>query len=336
MANVSDIRPITTLLVANRGEIARRVMRTARDMGIATVAIYADGDAQAPFVAEADMAIALNGRTSAETYLDVDKVLDACRRSGADAVHPGYGFLSENAGFAKAIIDAGIAWLGPAPEVIASMGDKLSAKKLMQDAGVPTLPAIEITAELNLSEAASEIGYPVLVKASAGGGGRGMRVVESEAELQAAVESAAREAGSKLRELNNRPKMSAERKQERRAELSAIVRRPVDIELAALGEDATYERVAKEAVVAKSAAVKAHERYRRLVANDAELKSAADAVSKAREEVAAAEKKLQASNRDLQAAIRAEAQKKREAANKKKNQQNNRNKKGKKKGTNKK
>ena len=196
MANVSDIRPITTLLVANRGEIARRVMRTARDMGIATVAIYADGDAQAPFVAEADMAIALNGRTSAETYLDVDKVLDACRRSGADAVHPGYGFLSENAGFAKAIIDAGIAWLGPAPEVIASMGDKLSAKKLMQEAGVPTLPAIEITAELNLSEAASEIGYPVLVKASAGGGGRGMRVVESEADLQAAVESAAREAGS--------------------------------------------------------------------------------------------------------------------------------------------
>ena len=160
------------------------------------------------------------------------------------------------------------------------------------------------------------------------------RIKERTDYIEATV--AAREAGSKLRELNNRPKMSAERKQERRAELSAIVRRPVDIELAALGEDATYERVAKEAVVAKSAAVKAHERYRRLVANDAELKSAADAVSKAREEVAAAEKKLQASNRDLQAAIRAEAQKKREAANKKKNQQNNRNKKGKKKGTNKK
>ena len=129
MENV-NIRPITTLLVANRGEIARRIMRTARDMGVSTVAVYADGDALSPFVTEADTAIALNGRTSAETYLDIDKILDACLRSGADAVHPGYGFLSENAEFARAIIDAGYAWLGPKPEVIASMGDKLAAKKL--------------------------------------------------------------------------------------------------------------------------------------------------------------------------------------------------------------
>ncbi len=195
-ANVNNLKPITTLLVANRGEIARRIMRTAKEMGISTVAIYADGDAQAPFVTEADSAIALGGRTSAETYLDVSKVLDACKRSGADAVHPGYGFLSENAGFARAISDAGVSWIGPTPEVIAAMGDKLSAKKLMEAADVPTLPAIEITPDTDLVRAAVEIGYPVLVKASAGGGGRGMRVVEKETDLQGSVDSAKREAGS--------------------------------------------------------------------------------------------------------------------------------------------
>jgi propionyl-CoA carboxylase alpha chain len=195
-ANVNNIKPIRTLLVANRGEIARRIMRTAREMGISTVAIYAYGDAEAPFVTEADSAIALGGRTSAETYLDVSKVLDACKRSGADAVHPGYGFLSENAGFASAISDAGISWIGPTPEVIAAMGDKLSAKKLMEAADVPTLPAIEITPDTDLARAANEIGYPVLVKASAGGGGRGMRVVEKERDLQGSVDSAKREAGS--------------------------------------------------------------------------------------------------------------------------------------------
>jgi len=195
-ANVNDLKPITTLLVANRGEIARRIMRTAKEMGISTVAIYADGDAEAPFVTEADSAIALGGRTSAETYLDVSKVLDACKRAGADAVHPGYGFLSENADFARAINDAGVSWIGPTPEVIAAMGDKLSAKKLMEAADVPTLPAIEITPDTDLVRAANEIGYPVLVKASAGGGGRGMRVVEKETDLQGSVDSAKREAGS--------------------------------------------------------------------------------------------------------------------------------------------
>ena len=194
MANV--ITPITRLLIANRGEIARRIIRTAHDMGISTVAIYADGDAQAPFVTEADSAVALDGRTTAETYLDVDKVLAACKRSGADAIHPGYGFLSENEGFAQAVIDAGIKWLGPTPEVIGLMGDKLSAKRLMDEAGVPILPGIEISADTDITAAAKEIGYPVLVKASAGGGGRGMRVVEQEADLQAAVEGAKREAGS--------------------------------------------------------------------------------------------------------------------------------------------
>ena len=194
MAHV--ITPITRLLIANRGEIARRIIRTAHDMGISTVAIYADGDAQAPFVTEADSAVALDGRTTAETYLDVDKVLAACERSGADAIHPGYGFLSENEGFAQAVIDAGIRWLGPTPEVIGLMGDKLSAKRLMDEAGVPILPGIEISADTDITAAAKKIGYPVLVKASAGGGGRGMRVVEQEADLQAAVEGAKREAGS--------------------------------------------------------------------------------------------------------------------------------------------
>ena len=191
---MADVTPIKKLLVANRGEIARRIMRTAHDMGISTVAIFAEGDARAPFVNEADTAIFLEGRTSTETYLDVEKVINACKRSGADAVHPGYGFLSENEGFAQAIIDAGIKWIGPSPEVIGLMGDKLSAKNLMTEAGVPTLPAIEINDKLDVLKAADEIGYPVLVKASAGGGGRGMRIVETKEDLEAAVEGAKREA----------------------------------------------------------------------------------------------------------------------------------------------
>ena len=191
---MADVTPIKKLLVANRGELARRIMRTAHDMGISTVAIFAEGDARAPFVNEADTAIFLEGRTSTETYLDVEKVINACKRRGADAVNPGYGFLSENEGFAQAIIDAGIKWIGPSPEVIGLMGDKLSAKNLMTEAGVPTLPAIEITDKLDVLKAADEIGYPVLVKASAGGGGRGMRIVETKEDLEAAVEGAKREA----------------------------------------------------------------------------------------------------------------------------------------------
>ena len=187
---------ITRLLVANRGEIARRIFRSARDMGIATVAVYADGDADAPFVAEADEAIALQGRSSAETYLDVEKVLAAAARTGADAVHPGYGFLSENASFARAVTEAGLIWVGPSPEAIAAMGDKLSAKRLMREASVPTLEAVELGDGADLAAAAAEVGFPALVKAAAGGGGRGMRVVESEADLMAAVEGARREAAA--------------------------------------------------------------------------------------------------------------------------------------------
>ncbi len=187
---------ITRLLVGNRGEIARRIFRSARDMGIATVAVYADGDADAPFVAEADVGVALDGRSSAETYLDAEKVLAAAARTGADAVHPGYGFLSENADFARAVVDAGLVWVGPSPEAIAAMGDKLSAKRLMREAKVPTLQAVELDEGADLAAAAAEVGFPALVKAAAGGGGRGMRVVESEEELEAAVEGAHREAAA--------------------------------------------------------------------------------------------------------------------------------------------
>ena len=198
MADVKKVeqKVITRILIANRGEIARRIMRTAREMGISTVAIYAESDAMAPFVTEADIAIPLVGRTSAETYLDVEQILSACRTSGADAVHPGYGFLSENAGFAQALEATGVTWIGPSPDAIEQMGDKLSAKQLMQEAGVPTLPGKELKPDEDHASAAAEIGYPVLVKASAGGGGRGMRIVEKEAELGEAISSARREAAA--------------------------------------------------------------------------------------------------------------------------------------------
>jgi propionyl-CoA carboxylase alpha chain len=179
---------IRSILVANRGEIARRVFRTAREMGIATVAVYSDADADAPFVREADAAVRLPGSTPGETYLRGDLVIAAALAAGADAVHPGYGFLSENAGFARQVIDAGLTWIGPPPDAIESMGSKLGAKRMMRDAGVPTLPWSETV------EGAAEVGFPLLVKASAGGGGRGMRVVREASELAEAVAGASREA----------------------------------------------------------------------------------------------------------------------------------------------
>jgi propionyl-CoA carboxylase alpha chain len=180
---------IQRLLVANRGEIARRVFRTCRDLGIETVAVFSDADADLPFVREADTAVRLPGSTPAETYLRADLVVEAARRAGADAVHPGYGFLSENAGFARAVIDAGLTWVGPTPESIDAMGSKVGAKKLMESAGVPVLGEIA-------PGSASEEDLPLLVKASAGGGGRGMRVVRSLDEVTSQVELAANEAAS--------------------------------------------------------------------------------------------------------------------------------------------
>ena len=188
--------PIGRLLVANRGEIASRIFRTARSLGIETIAVYADGDANAPFVHAADHAIALQGQTPLDTYLSTEKILSACATTNADAVHPGYGFLSENAEFARAVQDKGFIWIGPPADAIEQMGDKLTAKTRMQDAGVPTLNAIPITSDTDALVAAKELGFPVLIKASAGGGGRGMRVVHNGGDLKAAIASAQREAKS--------------------------------------------------------------------------------------------------------------------------------------------
>lgn len=187
---------IKRLLVANRGEIARRVMRSASNMGIHTIAIYSDGDANEPFVRDADEGWALDGMTATETYLDMDKVLAVAESSGADAIHPGYGFLSENAGFAQKVIDAGLIWIGPPPEAISTMGDKLAAKNLMDKAGVPILRSIELEDDAELAVASQTVGFPALVKAAAGGGGKGMRIVDEASKLKAAVASAKREAAS--------------------------------------------------------------------------------------------------------------------------------------------
>ncbi|MEU5723771.1 biotin carboxylase N-terminal domain-containing protein [Micromonospora sp. NPDC047738] len=179
---------IRRLLVANRGEIARRIFATCRALGVETVAVHSDADAGAPFVAEADRAVRLPGHTPAETYLRIEAILDAARRAGADAVHPGYGFLAENAEFAAAVTDAGLTWVGPKAKAIAVMGDKLAAKALLADAGVPMLPS--------WTDGDQVTGFPVLVKAAAGGGGRGMRVVRDAAGLAEAVAAARREAAA--------------------------------------------------------------------------------------------------------------------------------------------
>ncbi|MDP2132848.1 MAG: biotin carboxylase N-terminal domain-containing protein, partial [Sulfuritalea sp.] len=164
------------ILVANRGEIACRVMRTARTLGYRTVAVYSDADAGAPHVALADEAVRIGPAPAAESYLNVAALLDAARRTGAGAVHPGYGFLSENAAFARACIDAGLVFIGPPAAAITAMGDKAGAKRRMIAAGVPTAPGYlgEDQSDERLTREAEMLGYPFLVKAVAGGGGRGM------------------------------------------------------------------------------------------------------------------------------------------------------------------
>src|SRR5881227_2267793 len=165
-----------SLLVANRGEIARRVLRTAARMGLRTIAVHSEADAGLPFVHEADEAVLLGPPPPAQSYLDVARVLEAAKRTGAEAIHPGYGFLAESAEFAQAVIDAGLVWVGPSPDAISAMGDKVKARNVMADAGVPVAkgtrdPVPDVGAAL---DAAREIGYPVMVKAAAGGGGIGM------------------------------------------------------------------------------------------------------------------------------------------------------------------
>jgi acetyl-CoA carboxylase biotin carboxylase subunit len=173
-----------TLLVANRGEIARRIIRTARSLGLRTVAVYSDADAAGVHVREADLAVRLGPAESASSYRNVEAILEACRRTGAQAVHPGYGFLSENAAFAQAVTDAGLVFVGPSARVIDLMGNKAQAKLAMRDAGVPTVPGAQgCSTDEEVLGAARRIGYPVILKAAAGGGGRGMRVVRTEAEL---------------------------------------------------------------------------------------------------------------------------------------------------------
>ncbi|HEX4105094.1 MAG TPA: acetyl/propionyl/methylcrotonyl-CoA carboxylase subunit alpha [Rhizomicrobium sp.] len=184
------------ILIANRGEIACRIIKTARKMGIATVTVYSDADREALHVKMADEAVRVGAAPASESYLQIDRIVEACRSTGADAVHPGYGFLSEREAFAAALAKAGVVFIGPNTKAIAAMGDKIESKKLAKKAGVSTVPGFmgEIEGEAHAREIAREIGYPVMVKASAGGGGKGLRVVQSEGELAQAVISSRNEA----------------------------------------------------------------------------------------------------------------------------------------------
>ena len=192
------MKTINKILIANRGEIALRIMRTCKDMGISSVAVYSDADATAPFVDAADEAVRIGPAPSSDSYLAMDKIIAAATLTGADAIHPGYGFLAENAAFATACADAGVKFIGPAPEVIRVLGSKRESKRIAADAGVPVIPGYQGEAQdvETLAAEAETIGFPVLLKASAGGGGKGMRVVNAAEELVAAIEGAKRESKS--------------------------------------------------------------------------------------------------------------------------------------------
>jgi len=183
---------ITSLLVANRGEIALRIMRTARAEGMHCIAVYTDADADAPHVAFADIAVNIGTGPVADSYLSIPRIIDAARSSGARAIHPGYGFLSENADFARAVLDAGLVFVGPSPDVIALMGNKAAAKRQMIDAGVPCVPGYEgeEQSDARMATEAARIGFPVMIKAAAGGGGRGMRLVTDEQAFQSSLTQA--------------------------------------------------------------------------------------------------------------------------------------------------
>jgi acetyl-CoA/propionyl-CoA carboxylase biotin carboxyl carrier protein len=196
MTTSTSHKKISKVLVANRGEIAVRVIRAAADAGLASVAVYAEPDADAPFVRLADEAFALGGQTSAESYLVIDKILDAAAKSGADAIHPGYGFLSENADFAQAVIDAGLIWIGPSPQSIRDLGDKVTARHIAARAKAPSVPGTSEPVK-NADEIlafADEHGLPIAIKAAFGGGGRGMKVARTREEIPELFDSATREA----------------------------------------------------------------------------------------------------------------------------------------------
>ena len=187
---------IQKILIANRGEIAVRVIRTCREMGIKTVAIYSEPDRTAPHVLKADEAFCVGPAPSSESYLNITSILDVLQKSGADAVHPGYGFLSENAGFADTLQKMSITWIGPSSEVITIMGDKMAARKLAVESGAPVVPGTTepLTTLTSARKTAEKIGYPLLIKAAGGGGGKGMRIIQSESELENAMERAQSEA----------------------------------------------------------------------------------------------------------------------------------------------
>ncbi|MFT5310058.1 MAG: acetyl/propionyl-CoA carboxylase alpha subunit, partial [Bacteroidia bacterium] len=189
------VNTINTILIANRGEIASRIIRTCKKMGIRSVAIYSDSDRGAPYAREADQAVHIGGNELASSYLNQDKLISTAQKVGADAIHPGFGFLSENAGFAQKVQDAGLIFIGPRPEAIDAMGSKSKAKDIMRKHDVPVIPGYqgEDQSVERLSAEALKMGFPVLLKAAAGGGGKGMRIVESEKELKASIEGAKRE-----------------------------------------------------------------------------------------------------------------------------------------------
>src|SRR5262249_30416787 len=189
LENTRAVAVFSKVLVANRGEIAIRVFRTLRELGIGTVAVYSDADRSSPHVAYADEAYALDG------YLDQSELFAAARRAGAEAIHPGYGFLAENASFARACVDAGIVWIGPPPEAIEAMGSKIEARGRMRAAGVPIVPGVTeaVTSADEVRRLGDELGWPIAIKASAGGGGKGLKVVRSADEAERALESAQRE-----------------------------------------------------------------------------------------------------------------------------------------------
>ena len=179
------------ILVANRGEIALRIMRTCREMGVRTAAVYSDADRTAPHVLMADEAYHIGNPPASESYLCGDKIIEVALACGADSIHPGYGFLAENAGFAQAVMDAGLIWIGPPPHAIRVMGDKVMAREIVAKAGIPLIPGSpKGLSDVDLITTASEIGYPILVKAAAGGGGKGMRIVQESEELPNALKTA--------------------------------------------------------------------------------------------------------------------------------------------------
>ncbi len=185
---------IRRILVANRGEIAIRVMRACREMGLDSVAVYSDADRDAPHVMAADRAVRIGPPAAADSYLNVEAILAAARQSGADAIHPGYGFLSENAGFTRAVEAAGLTWIGPPAATQEALGNKLAARRAVADAGVPVVPGLLVALDPGATPDLGEVGFPLMLKAAAGGGGRGMRRVDDPADLPDAMAAAAREA----------------------------------------------------------------------------------------------------------------------------------------------